>query len=74
MTAMVSCVKLLAEPSPPPGPCDAKAAPAQTMLVAAEVAAMNIPIFLDDAMTISCDEWKLQKIRIPAYPGFEDDR
>lgn len=66
--AIASCVKLLAEPGPPPGPWDAKAASAHTSPVATKAAAMaQVCIFLlrDDAMTISCDDKKLQKIRTP---------
>ena len=40
MMAIASCVKLLAEPSPPPGPWDAKAASAHTSPVATKAAAM----------------------------------
>jgi hypothetical protein len=60
MIAMASCVKLLAVPGPPPGPCDAKATPAHdkpaTVAAAAEAKRDIRCLVRDDAMTISCDE------------------
>jgi hypothetical protein len=73
MIAMANCVKPLAVPGPPPGPCEAKAAFAHSVAVTidAAVAAMRDKRCLvrDDVMIISCD--KLQKIRTTAYAGFE---
>ena len=60
MIAIASCVKLLAVPGPPPGPCEAKAALAHNKTATTDEAAnakrdIRHPI-KDDAMTISCDE------------------
>jgi len=60
MIAMANCVKLLAVPGPPPGPCEAKAAPAHdkqtTVAVAAEAKRDIRCLMRDDAMIISCGE------------------
>jgi hypothetical protein len=59
MTAMASWVKGLAVPSPPPGPCDANAAPAdnEASVRVAVKAKRDIRCRVrDDVMTISRDE------------------
>jgi hypothetical protein len=54
---MVSWVKLLAVPRPPPGPWDAKAAPVHELMRGGITkTARDIQIFRDDAMTISRDD------------------
>jgi hypothetical protein len=59
MIAIANCVKGLAVPKPPPGPCEAKAAVAGSELAAIAAVAKTrreirslVPI---EAMTISCD-------------------
>jgi hypothetical protein len=58
--AMASCVKLLAVPGPPPGPCEAKAALAANKPAAVDEvtnATRDIRcIRRNHAMTISCDD------------------
>jgi hypothetical protein len=56
MIAITSCVKLLAVPGPPPGPCEAKVAPVHDRQATIAVAAKAKRDMRDDAMTISCDE------------------
>jgi hypothetical protein len=57
MIAIVSCVKGLAVPRPPPGPCEAKAAVADSKLaaIAAVAKARCDPLVRNKAMIISCD-------------------
>jgi hypothetical protein len=60
MIAIITCVKLLAVPGPPPGPCEAKAAFAHNKPATADMAAKakrdTRCLMEDDAMTISCGE------------------
>src|ERR1700682_3690881 len=73
--AMTSCVKLLAVPGPPPGPCEAKAGPAhdrQTTIDGAAKAKRDIRCLMrGDAMTISGGE-KLSEVRATTCAGFEN--
>jgi hypothetical protein len=57
MMAIANCVKPLAVPGPPPGPCEAKAAVADNEVTRADAkASCDSPSLVrDDAMTISCD-------------------
>jgi hypothetical protein len=70
---MATCVKPLAVPGPPPGPCDARAWPAENKAIPAGAKAKRDieGVFRDAAMTISCDG-KFQKIRPTAYAGFKN--
>jgi hypothetical protein len=57
MTAMASWVKLLAVPTPPPGPCEAKAAPAHSDVTTADAVAdanCGIRFVRDNVIAISC--------------------
>src|SRR6266699_427689 len=57
MTAIASWVKLLAVPGPPPGPCEAKAAPAHSEVRTGDAAAKascGIRAVRDDVIAISC--------------------
>jgi hypothetical protein len=70
MIAMMSWVKGLAVPGPPPGPWEASAKLAESKAAADVNATANGEChFRGKAMMISRDE-KLQKIRIGAYAGF----
>jgi hypothetical protein len=72
--AIVSCVKLLAVPGPPPGPCDASAAWAESKTVAADAKESAVRHdrrhFPDEGMKISCNG-SSQKIRITVWAGFD---
>jgi hypothetical protein len=72
MIAMISCVKGLAVPGPPPGPWEASAALAESMAAAGiseSAKGERQPRFTREAMSIS--RVSLQKIRIAAYAGFD---
>src|SRR5882672_4693901 len=71
MMAIASWVEWPAVPMPPPGPCEADAAPlhitATTIETAARAARDRKSRMLDDVMTISCAN-ELQKIRRQSNP------
>src|SRR3954468_10014025 len=71
MMAIASWVEWLAVPMPPPGPCEASAAPlhvtAATIGIAASAARAAKSRMHDDVMTISCGN-ELQKIRRQSTP------
>ena len=73
MIAMTSCVKGLAVPGPPPGPCEASTVPAESSAAAGITVTAKGNIqrrFRDEAKTISPMTRCLQKIRVAAYAGF----
>src|SRR6266404_5570793 len=58
MMAIASWVKLLAVPGPPPGPCEAKAAPAHSEVRTVDAAAKAIiRVVQDNVIAISCVEF-----------------
>jgi hypothetical protein len=74
MSAIITCVNLLAVPGLTPGPCYANTALAHNKPATVDVAAKAKrdirSLMKDDAMTISCGE-NCHKIRTAAYRGFE---
>src|ERR1700722_6498313 len=72
MTAITSWMRSLAVPGPPPGPCEARAAPAGSKAAATAAPIRDIRgVKRDGVMTISC-EGRFQKIRTTGYAGFEE--
>src|SRR5438128_10972938 len=68
MSPSAMCVKWLAVPTPPPGPCEANAASLHATAVTIGIAASKIRSRMpNDVMTISC-KTSLQKIRRQSTP------